>query len=45
MTTVVLCGEREDTGIRRILVRVLSRYGGQEFEERNDEWQDLQKDR
>ena len=28
MTTIFLCGEREDTGIRRILVRVLSRYGG-----------------
>ena len=28
MTTVVLCGEREDTGIRRVLVRALSRYGG-----------------
>lgn len=28
MTTVVLCGEREDIGIRRMLVRVLSRYGG-----------------
>lgn len=28
MTTVVLCGEREDAGIRRILMRVLSRYGG-----------------
>lgn len=28
MTTVVLCGEREETGIRRVLFRALSAYGG-----------------
>lgn len=31
MTTVVLCGEREDAGIKRVLLRALSAYGGVQY--------------